>query len=416
MDPHSDEPRNPDTARDAGPASRLWVVCAAAVLIVLLCVACVAAPLVGANGLPLRRFDQGLLNAGWRVAAERVEVLPDGVRATPGPDGVVAIESPPLDISADVSPTPVLVLSGPAIAGRFGYELSWRRAGDERTYRLSVRTSAQADPSARVAYRIDDMVNEAGWKGRVTQLTWQLKVGEAPVEVRGVGVPAATSMELARVLWRQWWYREQISARTINSIMPPHVLGFAPNTLLATAAVATIAGLAAIRAARKGDMRLHGRTITIVIAGAWVVNDVRWMVGQGQQLRRDDERFSKARTRTEQIATLPELEDSPRFMELVQATLPPGAVYAVAGSYWSPSHPNLRYFLSPRAIQVNLDPVYPLVPLERAEYVLILPSPDVRFDPQTGEFSAPRFPSWRLELVAGPADGRCIARRIDMER
>src|SRR5262249_17457142 len=111
-----------------------------AVAISLLAVALAVLPpvsvLVSADGLPIRLMDRAAIDDGWELIANRAESTAEGVRLEPSMDGVVALVSPKLDFSADVSPAAVISLRGMSGEEQIDAFLKWRRRGDPRDYEV----------------------------------------------------------------------------------------------------------------------------------------------------------------------------------------------------------------------------------------------------------------------------------------
>ncbi len=382
------------------------------------------APWRSPNDLPGVALDLQALGDGWEVHAGSIvparQTAPtEPFSIAPDAQGRVAVAGPDLDLSADRCPTATLSFAADKSSHNISCTFAWRRAGDPNDYR--IRCLRVDDPFAaipRVRFAALDLPLHPAWKGRIRRIDWTLDGVGAPLQGISLDLPAARGGETAAMLWRQWWHREPIGPATINTIRAPHVLGYSPNALLALLIVLAAGAYGLIASARRWDIR--PTVLLTLLLAAWLLNDARWAWAQTRQYAADRDRFGGADSADLEARLWPPA--IAHMAELARQHLPPGAVYAVIGgnlvtaseSSQTVRHygdSRLRYLLSPRWVQVNLDPLQPRVPPRQAKYLLVLDRRLVEIDATTGTV---RAPGWlpAVHVADDPAAGILIARMV----
>ena len=367
-------------------------------------------PLALARGLA-RRADDPMHDPASRDAGGwRMTPPPAAGGAITLPSGLLSVEHAQLAVDADQCPTPRLRMRAASRPVRF--DLSWRRQDDPTTYATQGRPVVIADGDG-IEVTVGDLALHRAWTGRIVALRWQLQFeahrGETPTVI-SVGVPRASAGELADALWRQWWSTEPLGSATVNSIRPPHVLGRSPTVWLGLAAVSVV-GVYVLQAGLRRRCLRKGPIAAATIA-AWVAFDARWLAGT---FERDLARLAPAATMP---AELPPLACPPVVIdaaELARRTLPPGAIYAVAGGNLptTAGDSRLRYLLSPRWIQVNSDPLQPPVAPERAQFIIVLDEHAISLNPATSELRAAGLPVMVVAPWSGTQQRPFILQRVD---
>jgi len=354
-----------------------------------------------------------------------------------------------LDVAADVCLTPrVEWESASATAGGepIDYAIRWRRRGDPTIYETSGRQRRDARPNEATASSRGGATQDAdtdaavelprlhlhpAWKGRVEWIELRLNCDAAApsaeplTAIRAVGIPAATVEARCRAAARQWQRFEPISPTSINSILAPHPFGTTPVLLVAGLAVSAIAALTGLRILRAG--RVPVQAILVMIAAAWLLSDARHLAAQWRQLDADETAPGAVASPSPDRAVAGPGHDSfgaahappphwpaaiRRAARLAEAVLPDGAVYAVAGGNIEAGDTRLRYWLAPRCVQVNVDPLQPRVAAERAEFVIVLNADAASFDTAGGRLAARGVPPMKAERMAALPDGEAIYRRV----
>lgn len=354
----------------------------------------------------LKSFDAAL-KAGWVVKAATPAEADGSIRAEPGADGTIVIQSPRLNLTADLCPTPYLEASCEAEGLLVSF--AWRRRGDPAAYEVSKtiqkRTPRVGVGNFQLGFR--ELPVHPAWKGRIEYIAWRISAARQPVRLHRVGAEYV-GPELMVGQWRSF---QPIDVTSINTIRAPHVLGYPPVTLLVLACTFGFSLYVAIAAARRRAIR-PGVGVGMIMA-AWVINDARWMSAQRDQLSAD-----RAKYRHETSEFAPAAAWPPEIWRIATAarqTLPAGATYAVAGGNLptAAGDSRLRYLLSPGLVQVNVDPLQPRVPPEAARYVLVLSPQAAPYEPDGSWLFTQGLPPIRAEVIKRFNDGAYIARRME---
>ena len=226
------------------------------------------------------------------------------------------------------------------------------------------------------------LARDPNWIGRIRGIALLVQGPlPGPFRIRGVAAKPLGAIEIAGDRVREWFKFEGFTGTSIDSVTGGDDVQDLPMPLVLAAAALLAAAAAFLLAYRSRRIASLPAMLATIFVAAWLLQDVRWVVNLGRQVRATALRYAGHDSRERHLAA----EDGQlyAFIEKVRAKLPqgPARVFMVADARYFRGRG--AYHLYPH--NVLFDPYLNAMPatsrLRSGDFLVVYQRRGVQYDP-----------------------------------